>query len=146
VVALLLDVFLHEAEQVIGRRLGRGAKVEFGDRLVRDDVGGLVAHGGGGHAAHVERGELDRFLEVAADGLGGPDADAPLDRGFVVAGVGEDFLFGVAELHAVIVAGDGDAPLVVLHGGDEAREADGGVGDVVAVVAAVQRLLRAVDD
>src|SRR5258706_10843821 len=145
VVALLLDVFLQEAEQVFGRSFRHGAQVELGDGLVRDDVRGLVADGRRGHAAHVERGVLQGLLVSFADELGGLDAGAAADGGFVVAGVGQDFLFGVGEFYFVVVAGNGDAPLVVFHRGDKAGQADGGGRNVVAVVAAVQRPLRAVD-
>src|SRR4029077_14144642 len=102
--------------------------------------------GGGGHAADVERRELDRFLKVAANAFCGLDAGAPADGGVVIAGIREDFLLRVGERDPVVVAGDGDAAVVVLHGGDQPRETHRGVGNVVAEVATVQGLPGTVDD
>src|ERR1041384_7267126 len=90
---------------------------------------------------------LDALSPTAAGAQprGGADADAAADRGLVVAGLGEDLLLGGGELDAVVVAGDGDPAVVVLHRGEQAGEAHGGVGDVVAVVTAVQAAPGAVD-
>jgi hypothetical protein len=76
-------------------------------------------------------------------GLG--DAQALLQGGFVVWHRRHDLALGLAQLHVVVVARHGDAALVVLHGGQQRRQALRGVGRVVAVVAAVQRHLGAID-
>ena len=60
--------------------------------------------------------------------------------------LGERAPLGLAErLDVVVPALDGHAPRVVLHRGEQARERHRGVRRPVAVVAAVQRALRAVD-
>ena len=97
----------------------------------------------GGHPADVQRRILQRLLQRGADRFRARDANALPYGGFVVTGVGEDFLFRVRKLDPFVIPGDGDSSLVILHRGDQARQAHGGVRHVVSVVAAVQRRARA---
>src|SRR5579859_5723432 len=113
---------------------------------MRDDIGSLVAHRRGSHAAYIERGELNGFLKAAAHSLCAADS-APSANGRLVVAVGRHYLLVViGEGNALVITRNRNLAAIVLHGGYEAREPDGRVGNVVPEMAAVQRLLRPIDD
>ena len=77
---------------------------------------------------------LDGFLQGRAHRFGSCNTDAFTDHGF-----------GVGEFDAIVIAGDGDAAVVVFHRGEQGGQALRRIRRVVTVVAAVQFATRTVD-
>ena len=88
---------------------------------------------------------LDGFLQGRAQRFGSCNTDAFTDHGFVVADFSEDAAFGVGEFDAIVIAGDGDAAVVVFHRGEQGGQALRRIRRVVTVVAAVQFAMRTLD-
>ena len=122
-------------------RRSSSAIASLGTMLAR-----LRADRGRGHAANVERRILQRFLVVRADGLGARDADALASAASSSPVAARICAVGVGQLDAVVVARDAHAAVVVLHAGEQRRQAHRRIRRVVAVVAAVQRRPRPVHD
>ncbi|MNS44425.1 hypothetical protein D3C72_768670 [compost metagenome] len=114
-VALLGDVLLDQLAEVRGIGVRRGAQIEFGLGLVRNDIGDLVTDCGGGHATHIQRRILQRLLIIGADFLRLRDANPGLQRFLVVRHGGHDPALGIAETNLGVVARNGDATAIVLH-------------------------------
>lgn len=81
--ALRQDVLAQQAGQIVRAGLRRGAQIEFRNRLVRHDVGGLVGHRRRLHAADIQRRILQRFLVIATNRVGTRDAQT-LAHGFLI--------------------------------------------------------------
>ena len=144
-IALAANVRLDRVHEIIRIGPRRGPQIDFRRGVARHDVRGLVADRRRCHAPDVERGILQRLLVVAAHGLGSRGADPLPEFGFVVGHFGQEPALRVGELHAVVIAGDGDAAIIVLHGGQQRGQPLRRVWRVVAEMAAVQRVLRAID-
>src|SRR5882724_3656643 len=122
VVALGPDVILDCRDQISRVSAWRGAKIDFSDRMARQDVRRFLADSGGRHAADVERWKLQSLLVIAAHRLRFGDAKALEDRGFIIGDFRHYLALGIGELHAVIITLDGDTAAVVLHAGEQCRE------------------------
>ncbi len=94
-------------------------------------------------AADVQRGILQRFLQVVAHLFGAPDAEKAHQLVAAIGHGGQNLPLLLGQLrHVVVEAGDGGAPVRVFHRCEQLDEIERGVGRPVAVVAAVQRELR----
>lgn len=122
------------------------AQVDIGCRGGRDDVGGVGAGGSCGEAVDVERRLVEDLEEMAGRILGVAEPEGLHEHGIVVGGTGDGGLFHGRKGHdAVVEVGDEDVAVGVLHAGEELGELHGGVGSPVAVVAAVESVMGAVD-
>lgn len=131
-IALPLDMLLQHADQLFGRRF-------------RNDRPRLGAHVAGRHVADVERRVLQCLLIVLVGLSRLSDAQPLAQRRFIIGDGGHDPLRRRVDLHGVVIAGDCDPTVLVLHGRPQLRKPHRRVGRIVAEMAAVQALLGTED-
>ena len=122
------------------------AEIEIGDGGGGDGVGGVGSGLAGRDAVDVEGRQVEEFEEVLAAAVGVAEGEFVAEDLVVDGGVGEGFFSDGAERNdAVVEVRDEDVAVGVFHAGEELDEHECGVGRPVAIVAAVEGAVGAVD-